>query len=174
MSEQDLMQKLASMAHEMSDQMSSEQLRLYQELITKKYEMKLAEDAFMAAANIESSEDKRIGETLWSIRKILEDKKYRLSGTESVMLASYHKHLEGDQDLDTKRLNLFLQSFDRKPANTTKIVDTLAKKRHIETHSDGMHSHKTFSLTSSGQTQAHNLLTDLNSGESGDRLAVVD
>ncbi len=174
MSEPDMIHKLASNALEMSDQMSAEQLRLYHEFITKKYEMKVAEEAFMAATHVEGNEDKRIGETLWSIRRILEDKKYRLSGMESVMLASYHKRLEGDEDMDTKRLNLFLQSFDRKPANTTKLVDTLAKKRYMETHSDGMHSHKTFSLTASGQSQTANLLTDIDSGESHDRLAVVD
>ena len=169
-----MMQKLAGMAHDMSDQMSAEQLRLYQELVTKKYEMKLAEEAFMAAANLEAADDKRVGKTLWSIREVLEDKQFRLSGTEAVMLASYHKHLEGDEDLDTKRLNLLLQSFDRKPANTTKIIDTLAKKKHMETRSDGMHSHKVFCLTSHGQSQAQSLLADLSSGESGDRLAVVD
>lgn len=174
MSEPDMMQRLASVSLEMSDQMSAEQLRLYQELITKKYEMKVAEDAFMEAANLESNEDKRMGETLRFIRKILEDKQYRLSGTESVMLASYHKLLEGDKILDTKKLNLLLLSFERKPANTTKIVDTLDKKSYMETHSDGMHSHKTFCLTSSGQNQAENLLADLDSGEVRDRLAVVD
>jgi len=145
------MQKLADTASEISDKMSAEQLRLYHDLIAKKYELKLAEEAFRSAANIESDEDKQTGEILWSIRQTLEDKKFRLSGTEAVMLASYHKHLEGDEHLDTKRLNLFLQSFERKPANTTKIVDNLAKKRHMETRSDGMHSHKTFLLTRTGQ-----------------------
>ncbi len=171
MSEQDLMQKLAGMAHEMSDHMSAEQLRLYQELITKKYEMKLAEEAFMAAANLESDEDLYAGKALRAVRLVLEDKACRLSGSEGVILASYHKFLEGDEHLDTKRLNLFLGSFDRKPANTTKIVDTLAKKRLMEARSEGMHSHKVFALTRSGQLHAEALLDQL---EDSSRLSVVN
>jgi len=174
MSEQDIMQKLAGVAQEMSDQMSAEQLRLYQEFITKKYEMKLAEDAFMSAANLESSEDKRLGEELRAIRQVLENKDIRLSGTDAVMLASYHKLLEEDRELDTKRLNLFLQSFDRKPANTTKIVDTLAKKKLMETQSDGMHSHKTFGLTPSGQSQSQDLVANLGSMRTGEKLSIVN
>lgn len=173
MSEPDIMQKLAGVTLEMSEQMSAEQLRLYQELITKKYEMKLAEEAFMAAANLESNEDNRLSKELWTIRQVLEDKELRMSGADAVMLASYHKLLEGDKELDTKRLNLFLQSFGRKPANTTKIVDTLAKKRLMGTQSDGMHSHKTFSLTPSGQDQSQILLNGLSREDSDERLSVV-
>jgi len=174
MSEHDIMHKLAQMTHEVSNKMSVEQLRLYQELITKKYEMKVAEDAFMAALDLEEVEEMKTGEILNAIRKVLEDQVVRLSGTEAVILACYHKHLEGDKDLDTKRLNLFLQSFGRKPANTTKIIDTLDKKRLVEKLSHAAHSHKTFSLTPSGQDRGQELLLSVGDERGHECLAVVD
>ena len=53
--------------------------------------------------------------------------------------------------MDTKRINILLDSFGRKPSNTTKIIDTLEKKALLEIRSDGLHSHKTFCLTHKGE-----------------------
>jgi|TARA_B110000908_G_scaffold168059_1_gene222196 hypothetical protein len=168
------MQKLAKSVAEMSDQMSIEQQRLYTEYVTKSLEAREAEEAFFAAAEIETTSDSKVADTLRDIRGILQDQKYRLSGSEAVLLASMSKLLEGDEYLDTKRLNILLHSFDRKPSNTTKIVDTLDKKSLMETRSDGLHSHKTFRLSRRGEDQVSDLLAQLNRSTGSDRLAVVD
>lgn len=168
------MQKLARSVAEMSDQMSIEQMRLYKEFVEKSLEARVAEEAFFAAADDEASSDSRVADTLRDIRRILEDQTYRLSGSESVLLASMSKLLEEDEYLDTKRLNILLHSYDRKPSNTTKIVDTLDKKSLMEIRSDGLHSHKTFRLSRQGEEHTRDLLAQLNRSTSGDRLAVVD
>lgn len=174
MPEQDILRKLANLTAEMSDQMSAEQLSLFSEMMAKKVELKRAEEAFMALVNMETDEDEHTSESLRSIRQIFENLSYRLSGTETVLLATYYKHLEGNEETDTKKLNVLLHSHKRKPANTTKIVDTLAKKKLMETRSDGMHSHKTFYLTTLGERQAENVLRKLVSSQDGERLSVVD
>lgn len=172
MSETNLMQKLADAVAEMSDQMSVEQMRLYEAYISKTREAKEAQAAFYAAADLETDSDARSVQSINEIRGILGDPKHRLSGSECVLLAANIKLLEGEDYTDTKRLNILLSQHDRKPANTTKIVDTLEKKSLLEIHSDGMHSHKTFVLTNKGQQQAIDLLAILKGP--GERLAVVD
>lgn len=172
-SESNLMQKLAVATDEMSDEMSVEQMRLFQAYVTKALEAKEAKEAFRAAANLESDADLQTSETLREIRITLEDQNIRLSGSESVLLASYHKLLEGDEHLDTKRINIFLHSFDRKPSNSTKIVDILSRKNLIESRSDGPHAHKTFSLTRAGEDQVRGLLVQLQGSAGTERLAVV-
>lgn len=173
MSEHDVMQKLASAVAEMSDQMSAEQLRLYSEMVTRKFEAKVAEEAFMAAANLESAGDVRKSETLRAVRKTLEDGACRLSGSECVMLACYHKMLEGEDDLDTRRLNIFLHSYDRKPSNSTKIVELMARKGWMETRSEALHAHKTFALTPEGVAHAEELLARFKHADGGERLSLV-
>ena len=76
--------------------------------------------------------------------------------------------------MDTKRLNILLHSYGRKPANTTKIVDALEKKAWMEIRSDGLHSHKLYRLTRAGEDRARNLIEQLVHSDSGDRLAIVD
>ncbi|BDS06583.1 hypothetical protein NT6N_16230 [Oceaniferula spumae] len=168
------MQKLAQLAGEMSDQMSAEQFRLYKEMISRQFEAKLAEEAFRAAAAEEDAGDDRRSESLRQVHGILDDEKYRLSGSESVLLGCHYKMLEGDDEVDTKRLNILLHRFNRKPANTTKIVDTLTKKKLMETSSEGMHSHKTFFLTPAGQDHVNYVLGQLSNSAVRDRLSVVD
>ena len=174
MSEHHLMQKLADSVAKMSDQMSIEQMRLYQEYVTKSLEAREAQDAFMMAVEEEAGGDLVTSACLQGIRRVLEDLKYRLSGSESVMLACMAKALEGEEYVDTKRLNILLHSYGRKPSNTTKIVDTLEKKLSMEIKSDGLHAHKLFRLTRRGEERAKDLLAQLDSAESKDRLAVVD
>lgn len=154
--------------------MSVEQMRLFQAYVTKTLEAKEAEEAFRAAADLEGSRDDLNKELLQDIRGILDDPGYRLSGTESVLLAGYIKLLEGEDFTDTKRINILLHYHGRKPSNTTKIVDTLEKKRLMEIHSDGMHAHKTYRLTSAGEQNARDLMSGLVRSGAGDRLSVVD
>ena len=90
------------------------------------------------------------------------------------MLACMAKALEGEEYVDTKRLNILLHSYGRKPSNTTKIVDTLEKKFSMEIKSDGLHAHKLFRLTHRGEERAKDLLAQLDSAGGNDRLAVVD
>lgn len=158
----------------MSDQMSADQMRLFNEMMSKKLELKLAEEAFFAEVGQQADEDESVSESLRAIRAIFNDASYRLSGTETVLLASYYKLLEGSEETDTKKLNVLLHSHHRKPANTTKIVDTLAKKELMEIRSDGLHAHKQFFLTNTGQKQAADLLQQLSSAVGGERLSVVD
>src|SRR5690606_23485841 len=113
-------------------------------------------------------------ETLRAIRRTLEDDKCRLSGTDCVLLACYHKMLEGDEDLDTRRLNIFLHSYDRKPSNSTKIVELMARKGWMETRSEALHAHKTFALTEEGVRHAGEVLGRFRYAEGGDRLSLVD
>ena len=168
------MRNLAQSALEMSEKMSIEQMRLYQAYITKTVEAKEAEEAFLAAADQEGASDSRTSESLREVRAVLSDLSFRLSGSECVLLASFNKQLEGEETLDTKRLNIFLDSFERKPSNTTKIVDILSKKNLLKIESDGLHSHKTFNLTRKGEDQVGDLLIQLKNAAGRDRLAIVE
>ena len=168
------MQKLADSVARMGDQMSIEQMRLYQQYVTKSLEAREAQEAFMMAVDEEAGGDLQTSECLQGIRRVLGDLKYRLSGSESVLLACLAKALEGEDCVDTKRLNIVLHSYGRKPANTTKIVDALEKKSLMQIRSDGLHAHKLFRLTRAGEDRARDLLSELQSAGGMDRLAVVD
>lgn len=174
MSEADIMQKLASNVSKMSDQMSIEQMRLYQTYVTKSLEAREAEEAFMMAVDEEAGGDLHTSKSLQDTRAVLSDLKYRLSGSESVLIACHAKALEGEEHMDTKRLNILLHSYNRKPANTTKIVDALEKKAWMEIRSDGLHSHKLYRLTRRGEDRARELIDQLVHAGGNDRLAIVD
>jgi replicative superfamily II helicase len=163
MPESDIMQKLAISVSQMSDQMSIEQMRLYQNYVTKSLEAREAEEAFMMAVDEELGGDQQTSQSLQDTRQVL-----------SVLIACFAKALEGEEHMDTKRLNILLHSYDRKPANTTKIVDALEKKAWMEIRSDGLHSHKLYRLTRRGEERAQDLIEQLVHSGGGDRLAVVD
>ncbi len=157
----------------MHQEMSVDQMRLYQEFVTKSLEAREAEEALRAAMGQEDGGDVQTSEALRDIRGILADQKFRLSGSECVLLACLSKRLEGEEFTDTKRINILLHSFNRKPSNTTKVVDGMEKKELLEIRSDGLHAHKMYCLTDRGQRHVWSLLERL-SGEGGnDRLAVV-
>ena len=118
--------------------------------------------------------DVQTSEALGNVRRVLADQKFRLSGNECVLLACLSKRLEGEDFTDTKRINILLHSFSRKPSNTTKVVDGLQKKDFLEIRSDGLHAHKMYCLTDSGQRHVWSLLERLAGESGGDRLAVVD
>jgi len=157
-------------AHE---ELSVEQLELYQEFITKTLELRKAEEALLSAMNTEEGGDTQTSDTLKIIREILENTSYKLSGSECVILACLHKDLEGEEYVATKRINIYLHSYDRKPANTTKIVDNLEKKNFIQTNSDGLHSHKTYRLTKEGQKHTLALITRLTQDEQNDKITII-
>ena len=174
MSEANIMQKLADSVSKMSDQMSIEQMRLYQNYVTKSLEAREAEEAFMIAVDQEAGGDLQTSQYLQDIRQVLADLTYRLSGSESVLLACLTKALEGEEHLDTKRLNILLHSYERKPANATKIVDALEKKAWLQIRSDGLHAHKLFRLTRAGEDRARELLAQVGHVGGSERLAIVD
>ncbi len=167
------MPDFASSLSKMSSEMSIDQMELLQNYITKQVEFKKAEEAFLQAMGIEDEPPAHTTQALSDTRQILENLKIRLSGSEAVLLASYIKWLEGEEHQDTKRLNILLSSYQRKPSNTTKIVDTLTKKHFLETQSDGLHSHKTFQLTRTGEEHAAALLERLLGSSDKDHLALV-
>jgi len=165
-------QKITSTLTELHEEMSVEQMRLYQVYITKSLEAREAEEALRNAIGESDHGDESIARSLQEIRGVLAGAEYRLSGNECVLLACLTKELEGEDYTDTKRVNIFLQSYDRKPANATKIVDGLEKKSLIEISSDGLHSHKMYRLTQRGQSTTWSLLDRL-TGTSG-KLSVIE
>ena len=174
MSEAHIMQKLADTVAKMSDQMSIEQMRLYRDYVAKSLEAREAQEAFMVAVEEEAGGDLQTSQCLQDIRAVLADPQCRLSGSESVLLASLAKVLEGEDYMDTKRLNILLHSYERKPSNTTKIIDALEKKAWMEIRSDGLHSHKLFRLTRHGEDRARDLLAQIGHIGGSERLAIVD
>ena len=164
--------KLTNALEQMHQEMSVEQMRLYQAYVTKSLEAREAEEALRVAMGENEGGDVMTSEALGDIRRILVDQRFRLAGSECVLLACLSKRLEGEDFTDTKRINILLHSFDRKPSNTTKVVDSLEKKGFLEIRSDGMHAHKMYCLTNMGQNHVQALLERL--GGEGDRLAVVD
>ena len=128
----------------------------------------------MVAVDQEAGGDLQTSQYLQDIRQLLADLTYRLSGSESVLLACLAKALEGEEHLDTKRLNILLHSYERKPANATKIVDALEKKAWLEIRSDGLHAHKLFRLTRAGEDRARELLAQVGRVAGSERLAIVD
>ena len=155
------------------EDLSVEQLQLYQEFITKSLEFRKAQDALLSAMDGEDGGDQKTSDTLKVIRRILDNPSYHLSGSECVLLACLYKELEGEEHVETKRINIYLHSYDRKPANTTKIVDHLEKKHLIKINSDGLHSHKMYRLTKEGQNSAWSLIDRLSEDGGNDRFAVM-
>ena len=173
MADDSFMQNLASIASQMSSDMSIEQMKLLQNFVTKSVELKEAQAAFEAAIELEGGEDVNVSASLREIRRYLGDESLRLSGSESVLLACYGKKLEGEERVDTKRLNILLGSFGRKPSNTTKIVEILAKKDLVEIDSEALHAHKTYQLTSAGVCEVTTLIEELKGADGRDRLVIV-
>lgn len=174
MSDTHNIRKLTHSLTNVHEELSVKQLELYQEFITQSLAFRKAEEALLSAIDKEDGGDENTSETLRSIRRVLDDPDYRLSGSECVILACMYKGLEGEEHLETKRINIFLHSYERKPANTTKIVDNLEKKDLIEIHSDGLHSHKTYKLSSQGKGNAWSLIERLSQSGKKERLSVLD
>ena len=119
------------------------------------------------AAVSETSADERdrvAAKELKEIRDYLENDDVALSGPEAVGLAAYCKHQEGAELLDSKGLNIFLDSYGRKPANTSTVVEKLGKRSLVGIEDDGLHSHKKFKLTEMGRDEAWEILLRLRRG----------
>ncbi len=169
-----MIHKLTESVMQMHQEMSVDQMRLYQAFVTKSVEAREAEEALRVAMDQEDGGDTHTSETLCDLRRLLADQNFRLSGSECVLLACLSKRLEGEEFTDTKRINILLHSFNRKPSNTTKVVDGMEKKELLEIRSDGLHAHKMYCLTDRGQRHVWALLERLPGSNSSDRLAIVD
>ena len=108
------------------------------------------------------SQDQRTSDELREVRRFLDDTELDLNGPECVLLGSFFKHRENVELLDTRSLNVTLDSYSRKPSNTTSTVENLEKKGLIEfVAGEDLHAHKTFRLTDSGFHEASELMNRL-------------
>ena len=152
-------------------QLSLSELRQFQGVITTIMEAKAKIEAVSETSAEERDREAAI--VLKEIRDYLENEEVALSGPEAVVLASFCKHQEGTELLDSKGLNIFLDSYGRKPANTTTVVDKLGKRRLVKIEDDGPHSHKKFQLTDSGMDEAWDIVARLRRGRGRPRLTAV-
>ena len=107
-----------------------------------------------AEGHISKTQDREAALALKEIRAYLEDAEVKLSGPESVVLASYYLHEEGSEWLESKRLNILLDSYERKPANSTSIIDKLIGRGVMILEEGRPNAHKKFQLTPSGRQEA--------------------
>ena len=106
--------------------LSLSELRDFQGVITK---IVAAKEESAAVSETSADERDRVAaKELKEIRDYLENDDVALSGPEAVVLAAYCKHQEGAELLDSKGLNIFLDSYGRKPANTSTVVEKLGKR----------------------------------------------
>jgi DNA-binding MarR family transcriptional regulator len=107
-------------------------------------------------------QDQVASDELREVRRFLDHADLDLNGPECVLLGSFFKHREQVELLDTRSLNVTLDSFGRKPSNTTSTVENLEKKGLIEfVTGDNPHAHKTFRLTEQGFHEARDLMRRL-------------
>ena len=142
--------------------LSLSELRDFQGVITK---IVAAKEEIAAVSETSADERDRVAaKELKEIRDYLENDDVALSGPEAVGLAAYCKHQEGAELLDSKGLNIFLDSYGRKPANTSTVVEKLGKRSLVGIEDDGLHSHKKFKLTEMGRDEAWEILLRLRRG----------
>ena len=163
--------KLSSLADQLWT-LSVEELRNFQEVLTK---ILVAKEAVAEAEGLASdSEDRATAVALKETRTYLGNLDIKLSGPESVILASYHLHEEGSEWLESKRLNILLDSYERKPSNSTSVIDKLIARGLMELEEGRPHSHKKFQLTEAGKEEAWDILARVRSELKGSGgLAVV-
>lgn len=148
--------KLEKLANELWT-LRFEEIEGFLDVVTKIYEAKATLRSAEEGSSV--SEDRAAADDLRGIRRCLEITDISLSGPESVMLAGFYKILEGAESLDTRSLNIILDSYGRKPSNTTTTIENLEKKGHMELITgEDLHSHKSFRLTEAGHTEARDLL----------------
>ncbi len=104
-------------------------------------------------------QDQRTSDELREVRRFLDNSGLELNGPECVLLGSFFKHRENVEFLDTRSLNVTLDSYGRKPSNTTSTVENLEKKGLMEFVTGGdLHAHKTFCLTEQGYHEVRDLM----------------
>ena len=104
-------------------------------------------------------QDQQTSDELREARRFLDNSSLDLNGPETVLLGSFFKHRENVELLDTRSLNVTLDSYGRKPSNTTSTVENLEKKGLIEfVAGEDLHAHKTFRLSEQGFLEVRNLM----------------
>ncbi len=151
--------KLASVADQLWS-WNADELQSLQDVIAKMIETK--EAMLGAEARIGVRQDRETADDLREIRHFLSDSQLDLNGPECVLLGSLHQHLEEAELLDTRGLNIWLDSYGRKPSNTTSTVENLEKKGFMEfVAGETLNSHKTFRLTDAGRSEVRNIMCRL-------------
>lgn len=151
--------KLASVADQLWS-WNADELQSLQDVIAKMIDTK--EAMLGAEAKIGVRQDRETADDLREIRHFLSDSQLDLNGPECVLLGSLHKHLEEAELLDTRGLNIWLDSYGRKPSNTTSTVENLEKKGFMEfVAGETLNSHKTFRLTDAGRSEIRNIMCRL-------------
>lgn len=127
------------------------------EVIQKVVEAKEAVEG--GSEKIGVHQDQRTSDELREVRRFLDNPNLDLNGPECVLLGSFFKHRENVEHLDTRSLNVTLDSYGRKPSNTTSTVENLEKKGLMEfITGEDLHAHKTFRLTEQGYHDARDLM----------------
>lgn len=152
-------------------QLSLSELRQFQAVIGKIIATKEEIEAVSERSSEEA--DQEAAAVLKEIRTLFDNDDVAISGPEAVVLASFCKHQEGTEMLDSKGINILLDSYGRKPANTTTVVEKLGKRRLVLIEDDGPHSHKKFQLTESGMDEAWDIVARLRRGRGRPRLTAV-
>jgi len=107
-------------------------------------------------------QDQVASDELREVRQFLDNRQLDLNGPECVLLGSFFKHRENVEFLDTRSLNVTLDSYGRKPSNTTSTVENLEKKGYLEfVTGENLHAHKTFRLTEQGFHEVRDLMRRL-------------
>ncbi len=115
-----------------------------------------------ATERIGVRQDQQTSDELREVRRFLDNGSLELNGPECVLLGSFFKHRENVDLLDTRSLNVTLDSYGRKPSNTTSTVENLEKKGLIEfVAGENLHAHKTFRLTDQGYSEVRDLMSRL-------------
>lgn len=151
--------KLEKIANELFS-WSPDELESLEIVLAKMIETKKA----MAGADskIGVRQDRETADDLREIRHFLSDANLDLNGPECVLLGCLHKHLEEAELLDTRGLNIWLDSYGRKPSNTTSTVENLEKKGLMEFVSgENLNAHKTFRLTEAGRNEVRTIMSRL-------------
>jgi hypothetical protein len=152
-------------------QLSLGELRHFQGVITKIIATK--EEIEAVSEKSVEDRDEEAAAVLKEIRNFFDNEDVAISGPEAVVLAAFCKHQEGTELLDSKGINILLDSYGRKPANTTTLVEKLGKRRLVLIEDDGLHSHKKFQLTESGMDEAWDIVARLRRGRGRPRLTAV-
>lgn len=134
-----------------------DELESLQEVLTKIIEAKQAMEGVSEKLGVR--QDREISDDLRVVRQFLDNANLELNGPECVLLGAFFKFRENIELLDTRALNVTLDSFSRKPSNTTSTVENLEKKGLMEFVNGGdLHAHKTFRLTDSGLNEVRDLI----------------
>lgn len=148
--------KLASLGDQLWS-LGLDELESIQEVLTKIIEAKRAMEG--VSEKLGQRQDRETSDDLRAVRQFLDHPNLELNGPECVLLGAFFKYRENIELLDTRALNVTLDSFGRKPSNTTSTVENLEKKGLMEfLTGEDLHAHKTFRLTQPGLNEVRDLI----------------